>query len=361
MNQTALTEPRGFAAFETAFRDAGPMNAPVEMRPELKTSEMAVSSVGGVVSAQRVAVPRDLGRVMNRMKVLATAAGDRYIYSIPYEDRRNNRKVYVEGPTVKLALDLVREYGNCQVRTRVMDEGDHWIIYAQFTDIETGFTLERPFQQRKGQNTGMRDNARALDQVLQIGVSKSIRNVIVNALGTLVEYVIEETKSSILARVADNPEGARAVILKKLEELAIQKKRVERVYGRKAEKWTAPDMAKLYTEIQAIADGMADADDLFPEDTEAEQEEAAREAREKSKRPTKPASKPAAKSDPESAPAPEPAADPEPNQEPGPSSTHYDPQTGEIVNDAGDGGSDDDVGTDDEEHRRQAPKFGFEE
>ena len=56
--------------------------------------------------------------------------------------------------------------------------GDAWIIYARLMDLETGFAMTRPFQQRKGQKAMKTDDARALDIALQIGVSKAIRNVV---------------------------------------------------------------------------------------------------------------------------------------------------------------------------------------
>ena len=56
----------------------------------------------------------------------------------------------------------------------------------------------------------------------------------------------------------------RSKAVTRLAELKIEPKRVEAVIGRPADKWLAPDVARVIAEIQAINDGMALADDLYP-------------------------------------------------------------------------------------------------
>lgn len=219
---------------------------------------------GDVFQAQRVAAPRNLGMVMGRLKALAAAAGKNYVYGWEVNDKANSRKTWIEGPTIKLANDLAREYGNCMVDVRVRDEGANWNFYGRFMDLETGYTLVRAYQQRKGQKTGMQDNQRALDMVFQIGQSKCIRNVVINALQSLADFCVQEAKGALLARVQKNPDAARAWIIKTLAELSIDQKRVAAIYGRTADHWTVPDMVRIYTEIQTIQDGMMDANDVFP-------------------------------------------------------------------------------------------------
>ena len=233
---------------------------------------------GDIITAQRVAVPRNMQRILANMKALARAAGKEYVYGWEVNDRKNNRKVWIEGPTITLANDLAREYMNCQVDCRVMDEGKHWVFYARFVDLETGFSMVRAYQQRKGQDTGMKDDQRSLDMVFQIGQSKAIRNVVVNALRSLVNFCVDEAKNSLLDKVGKNPEGARGWIKQNLGTLAIDIKRVEALYGRTAEHWTVPDMARIYTELQSIIDGMMNAEDVYPE----AQKEAAERKREDS-------------------------------------------------------------------------------
>lgn len=248
-----------FNAEELDEQGVRPGMAPVPMQE----GRLVTGMFGDQITAQRVAVPRDINKIKARMKAFASAAGSRYVYSWEVKGK-DGRKTIVEGGTIVLANDLAREYGNCSVEARVRDEGQQWVFYARFADLETGFTLVRAFQQRKQQNTGMADAGRALDIIFQIGQSKAIRNVVLDALQTLGDYCIEEAKGALVKRVGENPEGARKSIIDKIASLGLTKGRVEAVYGRSADKWTVPDMAKIYTELQSIADGMMNADDVFP-------------------------------------------------------------------------------------------------
>lgn len=248
------------------------------------------------VTAQDVAVKRDMADVMRQIKALAEASGEDYVYRIPFKDHKTGRTTNAEGPTIKLANDLARIFGNCQVDIREVDEGDAWIFYARFTDLQSGFNITRPFRQRKGQGTGMKDDERRLDSVYQIGASKAIRNVVVNALQTLSDYAVREAKSGLKKRIEGKPEEARKWIRGKLQDMGIAENRVTPVVGRSPDNWTVPDMARLYSEVRSIEDGMAVAEDLYPSaDAKPEPEP---------ERPAKPEA------------APEPQADPEPEQPP---------------------------------------------
>lgn len=233
--------------------------------------ETTISSFGSVITAQRVAVHRDLKRVLTNLKALCAMNSDKYVYSWPVKDRANNRTTIVEGPTIKLANDLVREYGNCVVDVRAFDEGDHIMFYARFTDLETGFSLTRPFQQRKLQNTGMRDVDRQRDIVFQIGASKAIRNVVVNALSTHAGWMVEEAKKNLLTWVENNVEKARKYVDTMLEKHQIAPARVEAVAGRKMKDWTVRDLTRIMTELRGIDEGLNHPDDTYPDEAAAAQ------------------------------------------------------------------------------------------
>jgi hypothetical protein len=226
-----------------------------------------------MMAAQRVAVPRDIPSFLQRVKVLASVAGDNYFYSFPVKSKNKDTGEWeqsaIEGPSIKLANDLVREYGNCGVETMVVDVGDSWIIYARFVDLERGFTMVRPFQQRKSQKgLGTKDEARALDIALQVGVSKAIRNVIVNSLETFAEVMFEEAKNSITEKIAKQPDRYRAVLKDKLAGLGVDLKRVETTIGRVIADWTVSDMARVIAHGKAVQDGMATADEIWPRATD---------------------------------------------------------------------------------------------
>jgi hypothetical protein len=219
---------------------------------------------GAPIVAQRVHVHRDEQRVMDKLKVLAAAAGDEWGYRFPVKNNRTGQTTYVEGPSIKLATTLARVYGNCEVDCRVTDLGDEWIIYARFSDLETGFTLTRPFQQRKAQQSMGKDDGRQQDIALQIGASKAIRNVIVNALREFADFAHEEAQNSLVTKIGSRLPEWRVKVAERLNAEGVDILRAERVVGRALTEWTAPDVAKVVALAKAVSDGMSTWNDAFP-------------------------------------------------------------------------------------------------
>jgi hypothetical protein len=225
---------------------------------------MALSSESTAVGAQAVAVRRDEQDILRKLKIVASAAGTDFFYRFPVKNRRENRTDWIEGPSIKLANELARLYGNCEINTRVLDIGDSWIIYARFTDYETGFSMVRPFQQRKNQRSMKGDDARALDIALQIGVSKAIRNVVTNSLQTFADFTFEEARSALVDKIGTDLANWRTRTIEGLQRRDIELSRVEAVIGRTSKEWLAPDVARIIAMMKAIADGMATVDETFP-------------------------------------------------------------------------------------------------
>lgn len=218
-----------------------------------------------VFGAQQVAVYRDEARVLQKLAALGAAAGDDWFYRFPVKNKQKGTTDFIEGASIKLANDVARIYGNCEVDTRVIDLGSSWLIYARFTDFESGYALTRPFQQNKNASKmGGSDNDRRLDIAFQIGVSKAIRNVVVNALQTYSDYAFEAARNSLVERIGKDVQKWRDKTLMGLSNHGVEVSRVELVVGRVAKDWTAPDIAKIIAMMKAIADGMATIDETFP-------------------------------------------------------------------------------------------------
>ena len=217
-----------------------------------------------VFGAQAVAVFRDEAKVLSKLKFLAAAAGTDWYYRFPVKNRKENRTDWIEGPSIKLANDLARLYGNCDLDVRVQDLGNSWLFYARFLDLETGFSLVRPFQQQKGAGKiGGGDDARRLDIAFQIGTSKALRNVTVNALQTFADFAFEEAKQGLVDKIGkDLPKWRKGTADRLAEHLDVA--RVEAVVGRVVAEWLAPDIARVIAMMKAVQDGMASLDDTFP-------------------------------------------------------------------------------------------------
>lgn len=206
---------------------------------------------------------RNIERFLQRMKVMAQMAGETYRYQFPVKTKGGGTKT-IEGGTIDLANDLVREYGNCMIDPRVVETPSHYIFYVRFIDYETGFCLTRAFRQRKGQQTINTDKERAEDIVFQIGQSKAIRNVILNALGTYADFAYDEAKNSLITKIGKDLPGWRTKITDRAKERGYDMARIEKAVGKPITDWLAPDIARVVAELKSILDGMASFDDLYP-------------------------------------------------------------------------------------------------
>ncbi|WP_439398483.1 hypothetical protein ACRQ5Q_14490 [Bradyrhizobium sp. PMVTL-01] len=251
-----LSSLEAFAATSAASGPALPATVPTQYLEERK------------VGAQNVQVHRDETRVLQKLAALAAAAGDDWYYRFPVKNRQKGTTDYIEGPSIKLANDLARLYGNCAVDVRVQDLGSSWLIYARFVDYETGFEMTRPFQQAKGGSRmggrGDDADARRLDIAMQIGTSKAIRNVVVNSLQTFADFAFDQAKNSLVEKIGKNLVGYRDRTVAGIENHGITIDRVEAVIGKATKDWTAPDISRVIALMKGIMDGMSTAEETFP-------------------------------------------------------------------------------------------------
>lgn len=218
------------------------------------------------VTARRVDVKRQIPAILQEVRQMCAAFGDTYVYSWEVNNRQKGTKDTIKGPTIKLAMMLVQAFGNCSVDMDVSETATHWTFKSWFMDYEKGTSLSRLFQQRKSQNTGMKDADRASDLVFQIGQSKAARNVVVNALSSFTSYAMEESEKGLLKKF-QTPEAIDEAWLfmeRTMEQHGIDQTRVEAVIGRRRKDFTIPNLAKVYMMFRGIAEGMTSADDQFP-------------------------------------------------------------------------------------------------
>ncbi len=253
---------RGSALDEFAKRDTP---APAGDSGGAMIPQQAYSTSGQeVIGAQRLAKYRVMDEVLANLRSLAAAAGEDWFYRFPVKSK-GGATSYVEGPSVKLAYDLARVYGNCFVGALPISEGPTgWTFMGKFIDYETGFSISRPFQQRKSQRGMNTEAGRGDDIAYQIGVSKAERNVIVNALQTFATFAFEEAKASTIEKIGKRLEEFRTRIIEKLTAEKVDIARVDRVIGRAAKDWIATDVARVMALGRAVNDGMATWDETFP-------------------------------------------------------------------------------------------------
>lgn len=231
-------------------------------------------------TAVRVQVPRVLVEVNRRIKEEALVGGEEFYYGW------GAGKDQIEGPSIHLAMAAARCWGNCAVDLDdVQDLGDSWVFTAVFIDVETGFTLKRQFRQSKTSIVyGKHDEERKADIRFQIGQSKAVRNVVVNAIPKhIVRDAVLTAKKGVRDKLVGrieklNKEGkdglalAQDGCLEQLKRVGVTEEAVLQKLGRPTVKAiTVDDLIILMGDIAAISDGSDRAEGLYPK-VEAEEE-----------------------------------------------------------------------------------------
>lgn len=220
------------------------------------------------VTAMAVPKPRDLRAVEKAFLAEAAQLGSQAYYAWSAGDKDKP----IEGPSIGLALAAARCYGNCAVEPlEVQESPEAWYFRYAFIDLETGFTLVRPFRQSRAWRVfGKFDDERKEDIRFQIGASKSIRNVVVNALRGLIDRGVERAKQGERAKIEayikrHGMERAQLAILELLAQVGVSAERVLAKLERPTSAAvTVEDMVLLRGDHKAIQLGTELADTLFP-------------------------------------------------------------------------------------------------
>ncbi|MCP5087891.1 MAG: hypothetical protein GY952_13950 [Rhodobacteraceae bacterium] len=233
-------------------------NQPYDMQPMVKAGM-------SYVTATIVQKPRNLNEILANLSLFAAKFGEDYYYSWSAKGKE------ISGPTIKLANDLFMLFGNSAIECDVIDTKTHWIFKATFVDLERGVQLTRLFQQRKNQTLSDKMDAdRQADIAFQIGQSKAIRNVIVNALRSFADYAVHEARSHLVGKIQKNMDGYRERIVARFKQEKIDIEVACHMVGRSVNKWTASDMAGIASRIIAVDEGMANFDEQFPDNRDDE-------------------------------------------------------------------------------------------
>lgn len=227
------------------------------------TAMQVKGSYATAVSVQR---PRTLANVEAKLMEEAALSGSTFYYGWGAGKDR------VEGPSVNLAMSAVRLWGNCAVELQpVQETRDAWIFTAAFVDLETGFTLSRQFRQAKNWVVhGRFDDARKDDIRFQIGQSKAIRNVVLNAVPTwLTNKAVERAKDGVREELESwigkkGIESIRALLLKRLNEHGVTEAVALAKFGRSTPGGlTIEDMVVMRGDVEALKHGEDTVEHLY--------------------------------------------------------------------------------------------------
>ena len=218
-------------------------------------------------TAVAVQKPRELTVVKKRLLEESRLMGESFYYGW------GSDKNHVEGPSIKGAMAAARCWGNCAIEPLAMVENrDAWVFAAAFVDLETGFTCGRQFRQSKRSTVhGKHDDERKDDMRFQIGQSKAIRNIVLNAIPQwLLDAAVAEAKQGVRDKIEKyvKSNGLPAAIdyaVGALVKLGVTEERIaSKCDVAECRALTVDHLVILRGDIAAIQDGQERADTLFP-------------------------------------------------------------------------------------------------
>jgi hypothetical protein len=228
-----------------------------------RASDVSVAAFGGIVMAQKVDQRRNLRDVEKEIMAVCAAYGDSFYYAWDVKDRQG-KTTTVEGVSVDGASVLRQIWRNNMCETIVLkDDGEFVYFASRFVDYETGNTIIRPFKQRTGMKFGKMQKDRIMETTFSIGVSKSERNVTLDALRIQREQMLKYAKDNLRSKIEKNPEKSKVRIFEIAKELNIPTDKLERYVERKEKDWVSSSMVRLVQALKAIQEGDATVDDVF--------------------------------------------------------------------------------------------------
>lgn len=225
-------------------------------------------------TSMQVLKPRNLNYVEKKCLEEAAIAGEEFIYQWPVKKKQPDgtyKKEQLIGLSVGAALAIARNMGNNAIDVQVEEKHDCYIFYGAYIDLETGFNLRRAFRQRKEQNIGekYKSDGRAEDITFQIGQSKAIRNVALNAAPSWLTKKIQDwALNSFSKKVEADPAKYVNTCIQLAKKLFIPIEKIESKYGKQTG-WDVRKLISLLTELRTIEDGYDDIENVFPSDEKA--------------------------------------------------------------------------------------------
>ena len=267
---------------DTADRENTGILAPAQNRPADAPQELSMSAdVMDALMSRARKYPRDIElvqeRAMKELMIVPELAARSY-YSIPYNQGKQNETL-VEGPSIKAAMTLCRNWGNAFNQGRVSGE-DKSNVMCQgiFIDLETAIITLREikaskFYKPKGRENVIPCNADMLYNRIQASQSKATRNAILASLPDFLVWSYFQRAKAIVI----NPPASMGKPVESLQERIRKAKaficRTFTVTPEEMENYlldnadSIEDDGSLLVHLQglynSLKDGNAKADDVF--------------------------------------------------------------------------------------------------
>lgn len=272
------------------------------MANQLQQPEIvAAAELFKVIHATQVGIAAEKQRKLPEVEIRcieeAKLAGESVYYSweqkVQLTDRRTGQKfekaTTIEDLSIGGAMIVIRNLGNVKLSMMPIGETrDSWIITPIFYDLETNFSMDRPFRMSKTWMVhGNMDEGRKMDIRFNIGVSKATRNLVRKCINDGLAFaMIEAAKGSVQGKImerikkidTDNEKAKKQNpskefkagfwvvtddMLSKFLLYAVEKEQLEKKVDRKVEHWTIETLVILSADLFALKSGAATPDSLY--------------------------------------------------------------------------------------------------
>ena len=204
--------------------------------------------------------PRDLDQVKN--KIIKTCSDPHLAKEAIYTYPRGG--VSVQGPSIRLAEELIYCMGNIDVGIRTIDRTDEKTKYEVFCfDKETNNRISRIYERkhsrfRKSGEVKLTDE-RDIYEIVASDASRRLRACILNAVPHyLVRLAVDQCMKTLSQKGAVNLDK----LLEAFEGVGVKKELIEKKWGA-IEKLTPENIAVLRSDYNSIKNNLASAKDIF--------------------------------------------------------------------------------------------------
>lgn len=248
---------------ESLSRPAAPALANLTQATAIEQARAVAEVQAAVTVAQ--AIPRDVQRAVAEMRDTCgrMAMASRAFYSVP---NRGN------GPTVHLARELARIWGNLDYSVRELrrdDEGGESEVMAVAWDQQTNVRSSRSFIAPHAKMKG-RERVKLvdLDDVYRSNQNTGAKAVRECIMSVLPRWFVEEAQD-ICRRTLDQGEGVPladriAAMVKAFDGIGVKVAQLEAKTGKRRGQWDAGDVAQLGIDFVSVTRDGVDADEMFP-------------------------------------------------------------------------------------------------
>lgn len=177
----------------------------------------------------------------------------------------------VSGPSIRLAEEIARNWGNLECGWNEMERGDDFSKVRTFAwDKETNVLKTTlfvvPHYRTTRQGKKRLTDEREIYELLANQASRRMRACILALIpGDVVDAAVEQCQKTMITHVDLSPASILSLV-KAFSELGVTKERVEKRIQRRIDAITPAQFVRMREIYASIRDGMSDANDWFEEE-----------------------------------------------------------------------------------------------